>query len=406
LVELVVVIAIMAILIGVSVPVFTSYIEKSEIATDKSNVGELVRNIEVAGKTHAFKIDDVAQVSSDGLQVPVGFIVLSNDKILDKNSVDQGYVYVMSPSGDNVLEKILVGTYGNDYDNMLRLVSDTWTESNIPTLYAEADDLFGTVKKLSDLLYVAKDVTWPVNIKDRLDKTANYQNSVDMVHKVAIKTLSKISLEDFQTAWKNAPLSNNQKYAFGLDGTTTEVYTGARRAYNEAIAAYILKNSSHTDVEKHAEAIVACGEGVESLGLILSDTFNIGAIKNDEKGSNFLGGKKGSLPDSVQNCTECEKWCKNYNTSKDATNDARAYYQVMQTLASDSPEVLAAIESGSWDVFQNYINNFSALYGDLQTVSNNLIANGQSCVVVTVYCDPATGELYSEVSPNSILEDS
>lgn len=45
LVELIVVIAIMAILVGVAVPVYTGYIEKANIAVDKQYLGELEQAI-------------------------------------------------------------------------------------------------------------------------------------------------------------------------------------------------------------------------------------------------------------------------------------------------------------------------------------------------------------------------
>lgn len=47
LVELIVVIAIMAILVGVAVPVYTSYIDKAEDAVDEQLLGEIEHAIEV-----------------------------------------------------------------------------------------------------------------------------------------------------------------------------------------------------------------------------------------------------------------------------------------------------------------------------------------------------------------------
>ena len=91
-----------------------------------------------------------------------------------------------------------------------------------------------------------------------------------------------------------------------------------------------------------------------------------------------------------------------YSASSAAEADARAFYKVMQTLASDSDIVKEAITAKDWSVFTDYVNNFSDLYEKLENITSTL----ESCVVVTVYCDPTTKELYCEVSPNSILEDS
>lgn len=85
LVELVVVIAIMAILAGVGTVGYGAYIKSANKGADKTLVGNIVRSIETGINSYAFPLDEVLQVakndetSTGGLTVPLGFVVVTNE---------------------------------------------------------------------------------------------------------------------------------------------------------------------------------------------------------------------------------------------------------------------------------------------------------------------------------------
>lgn len=105
LVELIVVIAIMAILVGVAVPVYTSYIEKSQKAKDEQMIDEIKHAIEIAGAANTF-----AEGES-------GMVVLSTNG-------------VTKVEGDNLVS-LLTQTFGSDYANKLALSYSGWGNSGL-----------------------------------------------------------------------------------------------------------------------------------------------------------------------------------------------------------------------------------------------------------------------------------
>ncbi len=71
LVELIVVVAIMAVLVGILVPVYLSYVEKTRIQRDESAAGEIFRAAEIVVYTGEYDISDTVLVtySSSGIQL-------------------------------------------------------------------------------------------------------------------------------------------------------------------------------------------------------------------------------------------------------------------------------------------------------------------------------------------------
>lgn len=104
LVELIVVIAIMAILVGVAVPVYSSYIEKAQKSKDEQMVDEIKHAIEIAGAAGTFSEGDT------------GYIVLTTEGV---SGVEEG----------SALDTVLEQTFGNDYANTLKLSYDGWAEN-------------------------------------------------------------------------------------------------------------------------------------------------------------------------------------------------------------------------------------------------------------------------------------
>ena len=79
LVELVIVIAIMAILVGVAVPVYSTYVEKSKKAMDKDLVAGVMDAVKKGTYSQMFVNDDSFKMGS--MSYPVGFIVLTKDGV-------------------------------------------------------------------------------------------------------------------------------------------------------------------------------------------------------------------------------------------------------------------------------------------------------------------------------------
>ncbi|MBE6579616.1 MAG: prepilin-type N-terminal cleavage/methylation domain-containing protein [Ruminococcaceae bacterium] len=104
LVELIVVIAIMAILVGVAVPVYTSYIEKAQKSKDEQLVDEIKHAIEIAGAAGTFSEGDT------------GYLVLTTEGV---SGVEEG----------STLDTVLKQTFGNDYANTLKLSYDGWADN-------------------------------------------------------------------------------------------------------------------------------------------------------------------------------------------------------------------------------------------------------------------------------------
>ena len=116
LVELIVVIAIMAILVGVAVPVYSSYIEKSQKAADENLADEIKHAIEIgliADKPEEFKGGVVVKLSATGATVTNG------------SAEDIAFV-----------EGILAQTFGSSWATELKLKYDGWKSGTAQTVVA------------------------------------------------------------------------------------------------------------------------------------------------------------------------------------------------------------------------------------------------------------------------------
>ena len=93
LVELVVVIAIMAVLVGILAPAYLAYIEKTRIQKDESAAGEIYRAAEIVVYTGEYDIEETVLVtfSNQGIDLNLGSV--SNptevEKILKEHFGDQ-----------------------------------------------------------------------------------------------------------------------------------------------------------------------------------------------------------------------------------------------------------------------------------------------------------------------------
>lgn len=123
LVELVIVVAILAIFVGILAPQYTKYVEKSRKAADASNLENLVTVIKTA-----------ASDSTDTIAAGTYTITLSNNAKVSVTSGGQA-----SPA----LNKVFNEFAGNDWANT-RLKSKKWTNDNT-AVGAVTDTISATV---------------------------------------------------------------------------------------------------------------------------------------------------------------------------------------------------------------------------------------------------------------------
>lgn len=130
LVELIIVIAIMAVLVGVLAPQYLKYVEKSRIQTDESAIGE-IRNIIV----NSMADDDVYPSVATGTTVSVS----ATAGIVSSNSTLQ--------------QAICSSTNGSKTDNSFSLVSTKYKGSTITfTVSYDATEMNWSVTKLDKAL--------------------------------------------------------------------------------------------------------------------------------------------------------------------------------------------------------------------------------------------------------------
>ena len=104
LVELIIVIAIMAVLVGILAPQYLKYVKKSRVAIDITNADEIAQAVNAA-------ISDT-QITDDGSITGVGGTAVSgveNLKELPKSRVDASYVWTVTYTVQDGVTSITLG---------------------------------------------------------------------------------------------------------------------------------------------------------------------------------------------------------------------------------------------------------------------------------------------------------
>ena len=81
LVELIVVVAIMAVLVGILVPAYLAYVEKTRIQRDESAAGEIFRAAEIVVYSGQYDISDAVLVTFDNSGIQLNTQLLNNAQI-------------------------------------------------------------------------------------------------------------------------------------------------------------------------------------------------------------------------------------------------------------------------------------------------------------------------------------
>ena len=439
LVELIIVIAIMAILVAVAIPVLAVFIEKSKVANDKQKVTDILYAVNLAGQSAQYPVD-LPQVSDEGLQIPVGFVILTNSGapiILgsDGSVAASGDTFTVTPGEKGeLISEMMTDVIGSNFNSEYKLQNETWSGADIPTLYADTSELFTDVKTLANVL--------------ALSGLTDYGTGEEVVAAVAQNIMDKYGTEEgreqFIYQWTHV---TSDEHTFGLSAYGQETYIAVRRAYNESVAAYIesktqaqhtaadtyafstgvdlsdygidisaYKNCDHQqnvtqDRGSHTAALETYGE-VSVGDLIVSDTVYYGVFDTDSKGygtikewdtfgATLYTNNGGVLADNVQTCSECKTAVTNYQKADcpEAAVDADAFYKVMKTIE-------AGAEQGwtTWDQYEGYVNSFANMYAGIETIQNSLDANETSYIILTVYQNE-DGLLYAECNTPGVLDE-
>ena len=409
LVELIVVIAIMAILVGVAVPVFSSYVEKSAKEKDIALVDEMADAIVLANNSGHLQFE-VAGQYSEGLQIPVGYIVITDTK-----DADEKYVNVIGQGLDkSVLEQALIAKFGDNYATELSLAYDGWN-GNMGAFFSKATSMVETVDKFGDttLSFLGTldkfNITVPVINKTigvtvtdgvinipkvtlsypfytttpKRVMSEDYGSSEEMLLAVA-KKVSGTDQTAFVDAWLNVSTHDQEGFAIKIDPNTEgkEYYSAVRAAYNYSFAGYVENDSKYThDGEgktKHITEIQGFGESaLEFLGLEgdkdsdmkFPQTVCSDAFKTDFEDYDAYDFTK---------CSACSALYELYKNSTQAKSDATNFYNMMTTGANTDPAEYA--EDGLFAWLKGEAASFEASSNEV-----NGYTNGKSAIVLTVY---------------------
>ena len=110
LVELIIVIAIMAVLIGVLAPQYLKYVHNSKVSTDAQNGQEIATalNVAIADQKKAFSAADTPDFSAAGITAPVSKLTTNATSWTVKGNNDTGVSKVLLTYDSKSMNAILI----------------------------------------------------------------------------------------------------------------------------------------------------------------------------------------------------------------------------------------------------------------------------------------------------------
>ena len=434
LVELIVVIAIMAILGGVGTVGYTKYIAKTNRNADITTVGNVLRVLDTNMLTITGDLPE--QLSSEGIQFPVGFVILSNEEMPEGSGVSA----IVKQTDKTTLIDSMEAGFGEGYSNSLKLKSNAWAEVSFPTFFDSGTEMVGKVNTLGTGLIKILDAIEAPNGTLSLGSISlqiteeGHEDAADLFLDFADKAVQKSNTtkdaetkkNEFLTNWNNAKTAPYNGYGFGMTGR--EYYSATRSAYNTSFASYVKKqgnkpsgiNGSH-DCELHVESInnfgVKAGTMVKQEGEEKISSLNWSLqllakpiLKGAEMAINYGNDTKNmifpytvcdsafedtSVDAAFQTCSVCKALYQQYIESGTCTENGSAFYDTMLTASTAGRDKMN--ESGmTSDKFFEWMSDqteaFSEMYSEVQTLTK-----GKSSIVITVYSKD--GLLTYDVSP-------
>lgn len=436
LVELIIIIAIMAVLVAIAIPVLAVFIEKSHIANDKQAVNDVMYAINLGGQSMQHEIAQDQIGSSGTLKVPVGIIILGNNgvSVIGSNATNQA-----------ALEEMLVDTLGEGYADSLKLKHESWGNATYASFYSSADEMMdkvdtigtSTLNYLNNLnnfkLLVVKtsyadgnvsvlagsSITGWKTVKTVSIISSGYADAEEMTYCLA-QAVSNVDRDSFISSWENLTIEHE---GFGLtalpndDGTPNtkaarEFYSAVRAAYSQCFSNYVKNNhSNHENWEDHVNDIMGWGEsGNDMLKSEAGDA--LGGIAGLLTGANdmtfpfsvsretFARSDSDASNDDFVDCSHCEALWEEYYQSAQARTDAAAFYDTMVTGANYNSGDANAPYAGIIDWAKEETNTFTSLYD----AANDSIAGNDFSIMITVYQD-ADGLLYCECNTPGVLDE-
>lgn len=392
LVELIVVIAIMAILVGVAVPVYSSYIEKTQKAKDEQLVGEIKHALEIAsiGETWGTKygITDSTYI---------GAIVLSPDA---NASVRQETVI------GTALHDALVQTFGADYETKLKLSYDGWEGSlaggnldvllgsnfsgNVPTLMEDINSLTGALKTLLsvdnfDKLLDGSFGTW-LDKETTVDKTNADKTAVANAAILYVaNNATNVNKDVFVAKWKSGEVGDLMLASKSM-GVSKLSAVAAEYAKAEAVVGWMGCAALQTGFSQ-----ASAGLGNIKTEAELETAFDPLVLLFNEH-------------ITVDACASCANKIKDYGDYYKAyaadparcEQDAKAYLALLGQVSASEDKILSDIDNPNLyaeESLTSYVNHFVSVAGVLSQI------NAPKGTVVIVFSMNANGVLMSNVYP-------
>ena len=194
--------------------------------------------------THSTIVEETLPVgSSSGDTSPVDTTVYRKTRCKlitdhEAGTVTETPVYgTYTETSDGVLHEIMSATYGSGFENTVKLQSDTWTVSSIPSFYAGSADLWDEVKSLSDELMDITGGDSNFEVLGRPVMNDDHASSAELVTTFAGKVVG-LTEDTFIGQWmavSNSPEGTGSTWAnedFGLGSAGREYYAAARKAYS------------------------------------------------------------------------------------------------------------------------------------------------------------------------------
>lgn len=376
LIELVVTIAILAILAGAGTGVYSGYIQASNKGNDKVLVGNVMRALETAAYSYTADFAVEGQYST-GLQIPVGHVVLTTE----------GIEAVSNDAENDPIGKALAAAMGDNYSTAYKLSYDKWETGAIGgNLHNATGTMMEKLNSNASILISLEKIAsgWPFNMDLGLVK-GDYDNANELILGVS-SNIAAMGEENFLNAWMGATSVPHDQAGFGL--SNREDYTAVRTAYNNSFAEYVRANySGDKDADTLADGIanygVPAGDLIASKvgnnqalakalnkvigGTTFANTVNKDAFKNDEY---FIGYKDEDIEALY------DEWLK---TS--AANDAAIFYNTMVTASAEGEKYLQENKKGN---LADWISSEAQKYSDSMSAVQGKVS-GKSAIVVTAY---------------------
>ncbi|MBE6578297.1 MAG: prepilin-type N-terminal cleavage/methylation domain-containing protein [Ruminococcaceae bacterium] len=326
LVELIVVIAIMAILVGVAVPVYTSYIEKTQKNKDIQMVDEIKHAIEIAAVGESW----YQKLPNGGI---VGAVVIT----------DAGTTVVKANGSTDASQALLVDALEKTFGEFssLKLSYDGWTGGTIAmSSYAGyTSELLGDVQMLTNAF---KDwntdsfVTGTGFGSWMGDGTYNAQEKANLLALYVAEKTTGIDEDEFQAAWNGDEMSDEAFAELGAVGFVAIQYAKLEAMVNACDVYCTCDNPETTDDES-------------IRGVMSSFEIDMTGVEDSKAAYQHAMNEIDSLFDVLQG--HLDNGCaasvheETLYTSGQSANDASAFLEVMNTVKNNGDLIRSDLDN-------------------------------------------------------------